>query len=720
MTFKYLRLLLLLVCGCLPFVAPRAAAQQSGLTSMTLKSLGYDTSTLRGALSSSEFFIPGPGAVQITASSKLRLHLSYTDLLRGERSSVSVRLNGHDTASVPLQDSKGSEQWLEVPLSPALIKPDFNSLQIVFNLRRDQGSESCADASDPVLWATIFPDSTIIYERGEPLRFDEPLELSKYPAPIYRTEYGPRPTIPVLVPTTPTTNTLVGAASLLASLGQAAAGRTLQPVAVTAETLSAQATLVIGTGRDFPWLAEQPLPLKYDHATGQYFDGKNQPIAPEIGVIQLFTHQRNGAAAGSVLLVSGGNDIGVRRAALALASRTYAKLLHGTYALIPQEPNVEKLGKDGITPGQQTFGQLTASDNDPTVRNQGRSSVSATFYVPQSYRFDQEPQVSLHFSHASGLDERSLLTIEINGTSIASTRLDDKNATGGTLTTKLPTSVLRSGANTIAATFQMRQRDAQPCPQAFDDVVWGTLHHDSSITLPFSDSTPQVDLSTLSAPFVQAGAIQNTLVVLPPRPDQLAISQTLTLAARLGAETKSDLTYLPVALTSDGATLPAQHLIVVGTPALQPLIGALQRTLPLEFNAAGVLEWRGSASETPNAPVLLAVQNEQAVGILQIAVSPWHNDRSVLLVSGTTEPAIGWAIDALTDGALTGNVALATADAHISTLSVRQSTPTDVTAVRNESPIWIAILAGVLALALLGITIGIALRTMRANSQEDL
>ncbi len=92
--------------------------------------------------------------------------------------------------------------------------------------------------------------------------------------------------------------------------------------------------------------------------------------------------------------------------------------------------------------------------------------------------------------------------------------------------------------------------------------------------------------------------------------------------------------------------------------------------------------------------------------------------QEVLLVSGTRPDAISWAVEAITTSKLNGNVALVTADEHVSTLSVRQESAVNVTTIRDSSPLWIAVIAGVIALALVGVTIFLALRSMRTQTQE--
>ncbi len=717
-------LLALILLACIAWPAGIAGAQSAtpDPNSFTLKDRGYDVTTVRGLVASTEFYLPGPGAVQLSTATSVRLHFSYSDALQGNKSSFSVRLNDHDMMGAPLVAGKGSDQWLDVPVPPQFVSPDFNRLEVVFYMRRDTDNQTCSDPYDPLLWATVFPDTKITYVTSGPMQFDTTLDLADYPAPIYRTAFGPDPAVQVVLPSTPSDTVVSAASSLVAWLGQASVGRTLHPVVhnvSTTQDLPTIASVAIGTGKDFAWVSDQPLTLPYSNTIGLYLDTQGKPIPADTGVLQLFMRQQGGKPVAPLLLVTGGSDEGARRAALSLASSSYIKLLHGQYALISQPPDIDNLSVGDIIPGSRTFGELTVSTNDPTVRGSGRQSVSVSFFVPQSFTFDSQPQVTVHFSHADGLDDRSLLIVEVNGTAVGSTRLDEKNATGGTLTLAIPPSVIRPGGNSLSAIFDMRPQDDNPCDSAFDDVAWGTIHHDSDLNLPFGESTSQPDLGTLGAPFIQAGAIRDTTLVLPQAPDTQVVSQTLTLAARLGEQTRSDMTYLPVVLANEPASLPSTHLIALGVPGAQPLISALQASLPLQFNSSGQLEWRGKkVSEAADAPVLLSVQDQQPVGILQMVSSPWQNGRTVLLVSGTSRTSVGWAVDAVTAGSLTGNLAVIAEDGHASTLTLQESKPITVVTIQQGSPVWAAILAGVVAIVLLVVTVILTAARMRATAPE--
>ncbi|MBI3684039.1 MAG: cellulose biosynthesis cyclic di-GMP-binding regulatory protein BcsB [Acidobacteria bacterium] len=690
-----LALAFLLAAGGLS--APPLGADSGGPQVLTLKDYGYDALTVRGVFGATDFWMPGPGPVSLVGASRFRLHYRSTDTLLPNRSTLTVRLNGLDIASAPLSPNAG-DRWLDIALPTSLIDPNFNRFEFNFFMRYDD-AQHCSDPYNPALWATIFPDSYLEYGRWESKVFSDDLDLARYPSPFLRTESGPDPVLSVVSPQAPDAVTLTGMASLMARLGQLAAGRVLHPTVRPAGALPDVAAIIIGRGSEFPWLEGfNGFPLRYQASSGQFLDASGEPIAPEVGVLQVGLRPRANQPPVPLLLVSGGSAEGVSRAALALSSRSFSALLHGRYALITNPPDLSNLRENEIKPGVFSFGDLTKSASDLTVRGRGTHAVNIPFSLPQGWRFEKQPQITLHFSHADGLDDRSLLTVEVNGAAVGSTRLTSNNANGGSLSLAIPPSALRPGLNSMALVFEARPNKDEPCEFVFDTVAWGTIHRDSTLDLSFTEDTTTTDLSVFAAPFIQQGIIRETSLLLPPSPGETVISQTLTLAARLGARTSSDLTYLPVLLASDSATLPDHHLILLGLPGAHPLLAPLALWLPIQFDDKGALV------STNLTAKLLAVQNEQAVGVIQIGDSPWQRARRVLVISGNSDEAISWAIEATARAPFKGNIAILTSDTKVTVLTQEPARRAVQVPPEQQLPIGLAVAAVVVVALFLAVS----------------
>lgn len=682
---------LILAVGGWLLVTPAAADTHSRDT-ITFEAQGYDTVTVRGVQAVADFWVKGPGPVEMTDAGRLRLHYTHADVLDAS-STMTVRLNGHDIASRSLATSNGNEAWFDAPLPAPLINAAFNHVQIVFFMRH--ADAPCTDPNDPSLWVTIFSDSGVEYPAGSPLAVEGDLDLASFPAPFYHPDQGAEQAIHMALPETPTTATLTAATSIAARLGQAGQDRTLIPILHSADTPPGDPAIVIGPPDALPWLEDVDMPLAYDVAQKRFVEPDGTRVPRDAGVLQMM---RVGGT--RMLLVTGVTDEALLRAGHALSSRAAAPLLTGEYTLITEPPALDTLNTGIQSAGRRTFGKLTGLDSDPTVRGYGRHFVNIPFTMPQTWQFEErEPRVTVHFSHAAGLDDRSLLTVEVNGTAIGSTRLDDDNATNESLQLSIPSSVLQPGTNALAVTFDMYLADSNPCARLFEETAWGTVHRDSTLTLPYTEAPAGYDLSAFAAPFVRNGVLQETSILLPPAPSQTVISQTLAVAMSLGKRITSDAITLPTRPAGDPTAVPDTHLIIVTPPYGSPLLDELKSWLPVHLDAGGTLRWQGEDVE------LLAVRTEEPMGLLQMGDSPWHDDRTVLLVSGTSAAAVGWAANATTQESLTGNVAGVTEDGRIATLSLPPEQRRPKIPPERRLPVWGTIGVGIGALIVLAITI---------------
>ncbi|MCL6649485.1 MAG: cellulose biosynthesis cyclic di-GMP-binding regulatory protein BcsB, partial [Chloroflexi bacterium] len=69
---------------------------------LTLAQLGFTDQIVNGIFPNIDFWFPGPGEVNVTEGSVLRLVLSYPDILLPDLSTVTVQLNNYPIATYKL------------------------------------------------------------------------------------------------------------------------------------------------------------------------------------------------------------------------------------------------------------------------------------------------------------------------------------------------------------------------------------------------------------------------------------------------------------------------------------------------------------------------------------------------------------------------------------------------------------------------------------------
>ena len=158
----------------------------------------------------------------------------------------------------------------------------------------------------------------------------------------------------------------------------------------------------------------------------------------------------------------------------------------------------------------------------------------------------------------------------------------------------------------------------------------------SAFNLPFEVSPPVLNLAKLPAPFyLQNGLIpDNTFLVTSDNPSTGELQAALNIMAGFGSLVGADINLEMVnigALTNDD--LASSNLIFVGKP---DQLGLLPKI------AFPLMVANGKFVNMPDASA-----ND---GVLQMAISPWNQNKVVLLASGNSDEAVAKAAHAVSSG----------------------------------------------------------------------
>jgi cellulose synthase operon protein B len=159
----------------------------------------------------------------------------------------------------------------------------------------------------------------------------------------------------------------------------------------------------------------------------------------------------------------------------------------------------------------------------------------------------------------------------------------------------------------------------------------------SHFTIPYSEQTPALDLTTLPRPIFQRDSIfpVNTTLVVPDQPTAQELQAALTVASSFGRMSSGEM---PVHLVPMSKMTPDMRtdsqLIFIGKSSTLSLLQGVALPAPLSNNAF--------------APTGMQAED----GILQIAVSPWNTGRALLVVGGNTDLGVVKAAQALSSGGI--------------------------------------------------------------------
>lgn len=183
----------------------------------TLHNLGFTDQTAIGVGTQSlsyRLFVPGDWT--LTGDGQVQLYYNYARILQPERSSLTVRLNGIEIASMPLTDTTQIvSNTISLPRTDWV--PGDNLLEFRFALHLAREREECTFTDPTDAWGTIYDRSalTLPYDQSGRRRVD----LALYPYPFAGASAGADPAW-IVLPDAPTPEDQGLALTLVAGLSR--------------------------------------------------------------------------------------------------------------------------------------------------------------------------------------------------------------------------------------------------------------------------------------------------------------------------------------------------------------------------------------------------------------------------------------------------------------------------------------------------------------------
>jgi cellulose synthase (UDP-forming) len=320
------------------------------------------------------------------------------------------------------------------------------------------------------------------------------------------------------------------------------------------------------------------------------------------------------------------------------------------------------------------IGMYTSAER---LKIKGAGSVNIYFRVPPDLFLSARQSVPLRlkFDYVSVSGKDAALYLRLNDQDVETVHLPAaEEALQQAETVWLPTGRLRPYANTLTIDFD-------PGSDNVPGDVWPTvaIHRDSSVdfrSIPHSVILPRLELfADAGYPFTAWADLGRTAVVIPETPTRGEYEALLNIAGAFGAQTGSTATAITVATAARLEAVRDKDLIVLGTPASQPLLSAWAYRLPLGPSGGG---WRvnpmsfASGWLHPEWPFRKAdrdrlagfVANGPPVDtVIEQFVSPVALDRSVVVIvprdANDYEDVPEMFMPAVRKGPLYGGVALA-------------------------------------------------------------
>jgi cellulose synthase operon protein B len=290
-----------------------------------------------------------------------------------------------------------------------------------------------------------------------------------------------------------------------------------------------------------------------------------------------------------------------------------------TYAL-PSSVNLPIV--EPSQPGQYVL----EFNRSPVVGNRLRlesiyDEVRLGFTRPRNWQ-PKNAKVLLRYRHSAALyASRSNLTVLVNGTSVGSVPLNKPRGEIGSVTFSVPDDLLQDYNEVVVAALQ---NNSPTCTQdPYDPSLWSEILPDSKIVFDFEPQAVAMDFNRYPYPVYDTLSLQTNQIayLLPTSLDESWLTAATRYQSSLGRV--ADYRALDTRLVNSLEEVESNdRLVVIGTPASQSALSALDLPLPLRNGQlldakqqplppeVGVLMLTTTADN--QAPVLVATGNGDA------------------------------------------------------------------------------------------------------------
>lgn len=623
--------------AAVPVANSSASSKQS--LSVDMKEFGDPQGyRLRTVKTQRDYAFTRPKGWKILPSTRLTVKFQHGTSLLPERSSLNILVNNRILKSVPLDKGNVAASTVQVSIPPSLLN-DKNTL----SFQVDQHyTYKCEDPYSEELWTEILPETvlTLDYEQKS-----VSTDLSQYPFPLLDALNNYHPTaVGYVLPTGLSSDSLQAFGIIAAHMGQQAKWRRLAPYVVGPDQVTRHDSLVVvGTPSENSAIASIASGLDLKLSGGKFVDKSGAVIPDDQGVLQLVSNPSDPTHA--ILVVSGNGSQGVLKAAHVLAQAQLNKVLVGRSAI------VKDYNAGDSYPYRAWEGFILKSGDNFFNLGLPTQTARGITALPLFYRLKMMPDillrskqhVKLHtvYSYASQLDtEQSKLEVLLNGKAIKSIPLDDKQGKNlANATVDIPTEAFNT-YNDLEFRFRVYPEKYDMCRFVTDAHIWGTVHNTSFIEFPGEVKTPLPDVGLINDggyPFTAYQDMSKTSVVLPDQPSAVDLNAMLQFLTRMGRESSSlkgiELSAYKVSDLPDDEKKD-RNLVVIGQSKHNKIFKDLhdKSTLLIEDS------WHSLQDEQKQQ--LTRINYQAGQGIVEEMLSPWNDNRVVLMLTGENEAAI--------------------------------------------------------------------------------
>ncbi|MDQ6742361.1 MAG: cellulose biosynthesis cyclic di-GMP-binding regulatory protein BcsB, partial [Candidatus Dormibacteraeota bacterium] len=462
---------------------------------VTFAALGLGDQTVHGPAGSILTYFPAPPAPLAPSGNFVRVFFGH-DAPDDPAATLAVTVNGAPLAVVPLNAGTRAGGVFEKEVPAAMLHPDRpNRLEVRFSLV-PPGRPASAD-----LYGQLGSRTLLHYELRA-LDGGAPDALEDYPAGLLGpsgAQAGPAP-LALFLPSQPDTTEVAAMARLMADLGRRARSYRVEPQVSPTDPVgwlgsASSPALMVGRLDRLPAAGGILQRAGFTRTPEGWRPPRAASAVPADAGIVAVTETPD-ARGKPVLLVSGGSDRAVVRAADALIGGQGAQL-SGRYAVVDRDS-----GGAADVPGADPLKLSALLGDDPSPQGSGEHRL--VFSLPaRAADPDGRAQLRLQFDPGAAAGEGVPVVVEVNGHVLEVSRPAPASGSSASAYVTVPGRFLRVGLNQVALVLR--------------------LSGGRSPTLASAASTFQapppprrdIGLAALPYPFLDGDPASSTTLVLP-------------------------------------------------------------------------------------------------------------------------------------------------------------------------------------------------------------
>jgi hypothetical protein len=679
-----LGLLLLALLGATSGGAPAVAAAADvsapvqAPEDLSLGALGVADQAVHGPAGSVLTSFPAPSAPLASSGSFVRIFFAHAEP-DASVAKIVVAVNGVILDTVPLAAGTRAGGVFEKSIPGNVLHADGpNLLDVRFSLLAP-GANAFGD-----LYGMVGSRTQLHYEL-KALDGGRPDALEDYPAGLLSSSTAPGGQAPLalVLPSRPDSTEVGALARVMADLGRRVRVSQVSPqvVADASGWLASPSSPAIALGRldQLPVAGSLLERIGFTHGSGGWRPPRSAAsLTPDAGIVAAV--EVPGSSRQPVLVVTGGSDLAVARAAQALIAGEQSHL-SGRYAVVDKDPT----GADDSLGGTDPLRLSAILQGDPSLQGIGEHRL--LFSLPaRAADAGSNAQLHLQFDAGSAAGELSGLAVELNGHALELAASPPAGRLSFSADASVPARYLHPGLNHLAVLLHLA------------GGVGPTLSAADSTFAPPPPPQGDPGLAGLPYPFLDAGPGAGTALVVAGL-DGATLQAVAAAFAALGSRAITPPPPASVTILSDARTVieTSHSLVVVGSPSWA---GEVR----LRRDASGEVVFRPPGSGLGSGWVMRR--------------GPLLGDLQVLWVGGVDAKAAATAALALGGSNLGGDVLSVDSAGRAST-----SAGSAVTTIRTAWETWLprllpAAASGLLALLLLG-TMALSRSPRRKGSRRS-